>query len=180
MSYWNSLTANRLSRRRALASAGVAGVGAAFLAACGGGSSDSGKPTESSASKDKSGLVSEPLDSTSKAKAGGTIKTFYTADILHFDALASNSSSTVNDATVFAYSRLVKFTTTKHPKPYEGGIDGDLAESWETSPDKLTLTFKIRPGMKWDPRSPTNGREIDAQDVAWSWQKFGAVNPSAA
>src|SRR6476620_9299924 len=75
---------------------------------------------------------------------------------------------------------MVKFTTTKAPKPYEGGIDGDMMESWETSPDKLTVTFKLRQGMKWDSRAPTNGREIDAQDVAWSWTKFAANNPSAA
>jgi peptide/nickel transport system substrate-binding protein len=178
--YWQNFTAGRLSRRRALAGTGAAALGAAFLAACGGGGSGSGSSSNTSASKDKSGLVTEPEDTSSKAKSGGTIKTVYTADILHFDALASNSSSTVNDATVFAYSRLVKFQTTKAPKPYEGGIEGDLMESWETSPDKLTLTFKVRPGMKWDSRSPTNGREIDAQDIAWSWHKFAALNPSAA
>ena len=85
----------------------------------------------------------------------------------------------MNDATVFAYSRMVKFQTTKHPKLYEGGIEGDLMESWETSPDKLTLTFKLRPGLKWDSRAPTNGRGIDSQDITWSWQKFASLNPGA-
>jgi ABC-type transport system substrate-binding protein len=179
--YWQSLTSARLSRRRALAGTGGAALGAAFLAACGGGSSNSSSSSgDNKPSKDKSGLVSEPEDTTSKAKAGGIIKTFYTADILHFDVLSSNSSSTVNDGTPFVYSRMVKFQTTKHPKPFEGGIEGDLMESWETSPDKLTITFKLRQGMKWDSRAPTNGREIDAQDVAWSWTKFAANNPSAA
>jgi ABC-type transport system substrate-binding protein len=177
MSYWSGLMQRRSSRRRAFAAAGGATFAAAFLAACGGGESGG---SGTGATKDKSGLVHEPVDSTSQAKPGGTIKTHYTADILHFDALASNSSSTVNDATVFAYSRLVKNQTTKHPKPYEGGIEGDMMESWETSPDRLTLTFKVRPGVKWDARSPTSGRELDAQDVVFSWQKFGALNPSAA
>src|SRR6187551_654809 len=108
--YWHNLTSGRLNRRRALAGTGAGALGAAFLAACGGGSSSDSKSSgDTSASKDKSGLIAEPQDTTSKAKAGGTIKTFYTADVLHFDALASNSSSTVNDATVFAYSRMVKF-----------------------------------------------------------------------
>jgi peptide/nickel transport system substrate-binding protein len=179
--YWQSLTSGRLSRRSAVAGTGGAALGAAFLAACGGGgSAKSTSSGESSTSKDKSGLVAEPSDTTSKAKAGGTIKTFYTADVLHFDALASNSSSTVNDATVFAYSRMVKFTTTKHPKPYEGGIEGDMMESWEVSPDKLTITFKLRQGMKWDPQAPTSNRPIDTEDILFSWKKFGALNPSAA
>src|SRR3546814_17899402 len=51
---------------------------------------------------------------------------------------------------------------------------GDLAESWEISPDKLQITFKLRPGPKWDARPPTNGRAVDASDVAYSWQEWSA------
>ena len=37
----------------------------------------------------------------------------------------------------------------------KGAIEGDLAESWELSPDKLTLTVKLDPGagMPPSPRS---------------------------
>src|SRR3954468_16914096 len=97
--YWNRVTSSRLSRRRAIVTTGAGALGAAFLAACGSSNSsnDSGSKDTKPAS-DKSGLVYEPVDSTAQAKPGGTIKTVYTADILHFDALLSNSSSTVNDA----------------------------------------------------------------------------------
>ena len=122
-SYWS----NRVSRRRAIGTVGAGALGAAFLAACGGSSSDSGnKDSGSSASSDKSGLVYEPTDTSASAKPGGTIKTVYTADILHFDALASNSSSTVNDAAVFTYPRTVKFATTKYPKPHDGSVEGEV------------------------------------------------------
>ena len=30
--------------------------------------------------------------------------------------------------------------------------------------------------MKWDSRAPTNGRPLDAQDVVFSWNKFGQAN----
>src|SRR5690349_8889445 len=113
--YWHNLSSSRLTRRRALAGSSGAALGAAFLAACGSGSSGGSSSNDKDTTKDKSGLVAEPQDTTSKAKAGGTIKTFYTADILHFDVLSSNSSSTVNDGTPFVYSRMVKFQTTKHP-----------------------------------------------------------------
>jgi peptide/nickel transport system substrate-binding protein len=32
--------------------------------------------------------------------------------------------------------------------------------------------MKIRPNLKLDPRSPTNGRALDAEDVVWSWNRF--------
>ena len=68
---------------------------------------------------------------------------------------------------------------TKYPKEYDNSFEGDMAESWELSPDHLTLTFKLRQGVKWDSRAPTNGRLWDAQDVVKSWEKFASVNPGA-
>ncbi|MFI6451017.1 ABC transporter substrate-binding protein [Streptosporangium amethystogenes] len=43
----------------------------------------------------------------------------------------------------------------------------DLAESWETSPDKLTWTFTMRAGATW-----SDGRPITAQDAAWTFNKI--------
>ncbi|MGC4944572.1 ABC transporter substrate-binding protein [Kribbella sp. DT2] len=42
----------------------------------------------------------------------------------------------------------------------------DLAESWTTSPDGLTWTFKIRAG-KW-----SDGQPITAEDAAWTFNKM--------
>ncbi len=42
------------------------------------------------------------------------------------------------------------------------------------------MTFKLRPGLKWDSRSPTNGRVIDSQDVVFSWNKFAKLNAASA
>ncbi len=38
-----------------------------------------------------------------------------------------------------------------------------LAESWEASPDGLTYTFKLRPGLRW-----SDGATLDADDVVFS------------
>jgi ABC-type transport system substrate-binding protein len=154
---------------------GLGGLGAAFLAACGG--SDSGG--EKSA-VDKSGLVSKPVDSLPQAKPGGSLKDFANADITSFDAIASNNASTVNQVTIFAYSRLLKFVTAKYPKEADGSVEGDLAESYELSGDKTQLTFKLRQGVKWDSRAPTNGRAMDAEDVLFSWGKYARLNTSAS
>lgn len=42
----------------------------------------------------------------------------------------------------------------------------DLAESWTTSPDGLTWTFKIR-AAKW-----SDGQPITADDAAWTFSKM--------
>jgi peptide/nickel transport system substrate-binding protein len=171
--YWQSITQSRTSRRRALAAGPAGFAAAAFLAACG--SDDGGD----GAARDSSGLIHTPVDSSDKAKAGGIVKHFLAADITpSFDSLASNNSGPLSGIAAYAYPRLVKYSLAKYPKEYEfGSFEGDLAESWEVSPDKLQVTFKIRQGVKWDARAPTNGRLADAQDVIKSWEKFTSVNP---
>jgi peptide/nickel transport system substrate-binding protein len=48
---------------------------------------------------------------------------------------------------------------------------GLLAESWE-APDPGTLIFHLRKGVRWHDKEPANGREMTAEDVAWSWNRF--------
>jgi peptide/nickel transport system substrate-binding protein len=174
-SYWAGFTRVRLARRRLLAGGSAAlGVALALSAAgCGGGESDG------DGAKDSSGLIAKPIDALSQAKAGGTFKDFQAVDILHFDASASNSAAVVNQFSIFAYPRLLKWVTAKYPKEAEGASEGDLAESFEVSGDKLQITFKLRPNLKWDNRAPTSGRAAEAQDVLTSWKRYTALNPSA-
>jgi ABC-type transport system substrate-binding protein len=175
MSYWSKVVQSRISRRRALAATSAGALSAAFLAACG--SDDDGG--SSSGGKDSSGLIASPEDTTSQAKTGGTIKDFYTAELTDMDALRWNTASTVNLISVFAYPRMLKFTIVKAPETNDGSmVEGETAASYEVSPDKLTVTMKLRQGMKWDSRAPTNGRVIDTDDVLFSWKKFSEVNAS--
>ncbi len=50
---------------------------------------------------------------------------------------------------------------------YDGDLNlvGDLAESWEISPDNLTITFKLKKGVKWH-----DGQPFTAQDVLFTYQ----------
>jgi len=48
---------------------------------------------------------------------------------------------------------------------------GELAESWEV-PDENTLVFHIRKGVHWHNKPPTNGRELTADDVAFSLNRL--------
>jgi peptide/nickel transport system substrate-binding protein len=174
-SYWDHVSQRqRLGRRRFLIGAVGASAGAALLAACGG-SSGKGSKQESSAS-----LLTKPADTTAAAKSGGVLKDYAANDITHFDALSSNSASTVGQGTVFAYTRLLKFKSAIYPGVADGSVEPEMAESYEVSPDRLTITMKVRQGQKWDARTPTNGRIMDAGDILFSWGKFSNVNPAGA
>src|SRR6266508_2489520 len=138
--YWTRITNSSLTRRRALIGSAALGAGAAFLAACGGG--DGG---DSAAGKgDKSGLVSKPVDTLSQAKAGGVIKHFAAGDALHLDPLTSSNANVVNYVAPHAYPRLVKWKAGTYPNVADGATAGFAAESFEASPDKLQLIFKLR------------------------------------
>ena len=47
---------------------------------------------------------------------------------------------------------------------------GALAESWER-PDPLTYIFHIRKGVHWHDKAPMNGRELNANDVVFTYQR---------
>jgi peptide/nickel transport system substrate-binding protein len=148
----------------------AATAGAALLAACGG-DDDDGDSTGGTGSG-SNGLMTDPTDAGSQAKAGGTLLDFSRDEGGSFDALVSGDSTTYQLVAQYTYPGLTKFKTGKFPSASDGEVEGDLAESWEFSPDRLSMTMKIRRGLKWENKTPVNAREIDAHDVAASWKKF--------
>jgi peptide/nickel transport system substrate-binding protein len=162
--YWSKLTSQRLSRRRALAATGVTATAAALLAACGGGGKSSG-----SGGGDKSSLVAQPVDTLKQAKRTSTLKSRNFADPASLDVTTPNNPITpFYDA---VYNCLVVFQPG-YMKPTENVVAPDLAESWETSPDGLQITLKLRQGVKWHNKPPVNGRPMDMDDVMASWQRY--------
>src|SRR5262249_35490543 len=57
-------------------------------------------------------------------------------------------------------------------------LEGDLAESW-SQPSETTYVFKLRRGVRWHPKPPVNGRELTAQDVVYSVERFLSVKGNA-
>src|SRR5690349_4367399 len=132
-SYWQS----KFTRRRALAATSASALGAAFLAACGGGgSSDSGGKKAG----DQPGLLTQPADTFKEAKRDGVMKDRTFGDTATLDILAP--STTHNSVGPLVYSALFQFEPGVL-KPTEYKIAGDAIESWETSPDGMTITGKL-------------------------------------
>ena len=163
--YWATTLAQRLSRRRALAATGSLTAGAALLAACGGG--DSGTAGTSD-------LITEPKDTFKEAKRGGTLREHVTADPPTLDNI--NPQASLNVVAHQIYGTLLR-EKAGYLKPEAGELEGDLAESFEYSPDRLQVTLKLRPGVKWHNRAPVNGRAVDVDDVLFSWNRYLQLGP---
>src|SRR5512147_1993847 len=74
-----------------------------------------------------------------------------------------------------AYSQLVRFPNGPEQKsPTDFSILPDLAEKWTVSKDGKIYTFNLRKGVRFHNKPPVNGREVTAEDVKFSLERFMA------
>ncbi|HUO65595.1 MAG TPA: ABC transporter substrate-binding protein, partial [Terriglobales bacterium] len=79
-----------------------------------------------------------------------------------------------------SYSLLVRFPNgpeQKHPADFS--ILPDLAEKWTISKDGKVYTFSLRKGVRFHNKPPVNGREVTAEDVKYSLERFMAKSAFA-
>jgi peptide/nickel transport system substrate-binding protein len=86
--------------------------------------------------------------------------TFIPASIGDISGLIPNITSDVSSSTVggLIYDGLVKGDRDQN-------IVGELAESWQYSPDCLELTFRLRQNVKWH-----DGRPFTAEDASFTYE----------
>ena len=168
--YWRDALAQRVSRRRTLALTGGAAV-ASFLAACGGNDKPESKSPEAQGNR----LVATRDNSTKQAKRGGVIKGSLGGEPSTLDPM-SFDTPLMNPIKNSVYSMLLrdKPGTIDEPQQYKELVP-NIAESWEMSPDRLTITMKIRQGVKFHNRAPFNGRTMDVEDLVFSWKRYAAI-----
>ncbi|MCL4466955.1 MAG: ABC transporter substrate-binding protein [Chloroflexi bacterium] len=151
--------ANRLSRRQFVASlAALAGAGA--LAACGT-AQPAATPAATSAPKPAATLApaaaatQAPAQATKPAaaaiKKGGTYRLGRVQDVINFNPTQLSQGNEPFFYQVF--DTLVRIGD-------DFKIEPRLAESWSFSPDNLTVTIKLRQGVKFH-----NGHDFTAEDV---------------
>ena len=109
-------------------------------------------------------------------RRGGTL-TVRLWDPPHFDPYLQVSYKT-HIVYSFTHSRLVKHKAGPSVQPGTFPIEGDLAESW-TQPNETTYVFKLRKGVRWHAKPPVNGRELSADDVVYSIERFRTVKGNA-
>lgn len=111
-------------------------------------------------------------------KRGGTLK-FRSYDPDTFDIhMRGGNSYKPQIVHSFTHSRLLKQKVGPSVVPGTFPIEGDLAESW-TQPNEVTYIFKLREGVKWHNKPPVNGRELTADDVKYTFDRFMASKENA-
>jgi peptide/nickel transport system substrate-binding protein len=114
--------------------------------------SSCGKP-----SQDLSSEVLEKLNADYPSQSGGT---FIDATIGEPSGLiymvAGESAAAAISGNIF--NKLLKYDKNLD-------LEGELVESWQISADQKTITFKLKPNLKW-----ADGKPLTSADVLWTWQ----------
>jgi len=87
----------------------------------------------------------------------------------HFDPLTLNAKT--HSTLSFVYSGLVRYKVGPEIPPGTFIVEPDLAERWE-EPDDTTVIFHLRQGVRWHNKPPVNGRELVAEDVKFTYDRF--------
>src|SRR5499426_4282769 len=89
-------------------------------------------------------------------RRGGTLLAVIGADPPSLDAHQESTFATLQLVAPL-YSTLLQTDPYGYPK-----IIGDVASEWKISPDSLTYTFKIRPGIRFHDGSPLTASDVKA------------------
>ncbi|MFF5990799.1 ABC transporter substrate-binding protein [Prauserella flavalba] len=112
-------------------------------------------------------LVAAPLSPPAQAQSGTVLRVALVQEIDHLNPFtASFASSTMIGRFAWEFLTL--------PSAEDATPTGGVAESWNTSPDKLTWTFTIREGMTW-----SDGEPVTAKDAAFTFNRIMS-DPKAA
>src|SRR2546425_3806925 len=91
-------------------------------------------------------------------------------DPVHFDPHLTRDGRT-HTVLSFVYSKLLQHKVGADVPPGTFSVEPDLAEGWE-APDDRTYIFHLRQGVKWHNKPPVNGRELVAEDVKFTFDRF--------
>jgi peptide/nickel transport system substrate-binding protein len=102
-------------------------------------------------------------------RRGGTLRV-RGWDPVHFDPHLTINNYT-NYLLSFTHSRLVRHRVGAAVPPGTFIVEPDVAERWEAL-DDTTYVFHLRHGVTWHPKPPLNGRELVADDVKFTYDRF--------
>jgi peptide/nickel transport system substrate-binding protein len=124
-------------------------------------------PAKPAASPAGSPAAASPVAAAQPAvqpRSGGELTFIVGAEPPSFDGHRETTFAMIHP-TAPHYSLLLKFDPENYPK-----VVGDLAESWNVSPDGLTYTFKLRSGVRFH-----DGSTLTSKDVKASYDRI--INP---
>jgi len=110
-----------------------------------------------------------PRVAGAQGKRGGLLRV-RGYDPPHFDPHQTLNFKT-NTTLSFVHAKLVRHKVGAGVTPGSFIVEPDLAERWEELDDR-TVVFYLRKGVRWQNRPPVNGRELIAEDVKFTYDRF--------
>jgi peptide/nickel transport system substrate-binding protein len=180
---WLPTYVRRPVSRRGFLKASAAGAGAAALIACGGSDGGSGLKFDDASNARQPGTVWRVendwklADETKEAVRGGIYRGIETSDMSgHFDSIALMGSEVPFAGHVYEQLMARNRRPGVDPNTEEGQSPVPaLAQDWEISSDGLTVTYTLRPNVKFHNAPPVNGRVMDMDDWKTSQERHLAI-----
>jgi peptide/nickel transport system substrate-binding protein len=97
----------------------------------------------------------------------------------HFDPHLPGGGFRTQATLSFVYSTLLRYRLGPAVPPGTFTVEPDLAEGWDT-PNETTYIFHLRQGVKWHNKPPLNGRELVAEDVKFTFDRFLTIQGNPA
>jgi peptide/nickel transport system substrate-binding protein len=134
----------QLTKRNAKTKKGLRGLFVLLLALTG-----CGQPAQQTSNQD--------LNKTYPSQPGGTL----------IDAMLGEPSSLISMIAGEAPSSAISSNIFNRLLKYDKNLDltGELATGWQVSADQKTITFKLKPNLKW-----ADGKPLTSADILWTWQ----------
>ncbi|HZP57506.1 MAG TPA: ABC transporter substrate-binding protein [Dehalococcoidia bacterium] len=174
-SYWDKIAAQRVSRRRVLQSAGVAGAaaGAVWLVGCKSSSNNGGKTSTSGGGTPEATAGAGFANGGGTPKAGGRYNVGTSVDFDTFDPHISIAGG------VAYFPRLYNAVINRSPRDASFKFD-DLASSLE-QPDNTTYIFHLRDNVMVGPNKlGIPERAMDGNDIKASFDRIKNLPQSNA
>ncbi|HEX5479150.1 MAG TPA: ABC transporter substrate-binding protein [Dehalococcoidia bacterium] len=178
-SYWDKFTELRVSRRRLLQGAGVAGAtaSAVWIVGCGTSSAATGTATPASGTPSAGGGAAtgglKYLNTGGTPKSGGTLNIGTSVDFDTFDPYLSIAGGPTY------FPRLYNAIINRSPRDSSFRFD-DLASSVE-QPDDVTYIFTMRDNVMIGPnQAGVPERPLDAMDAQTSFERIKQLKTSNA
>src|SRR5207253_10713950 len=115
-------------------------------------------------------LDREPAEAQTP-KRGGVFRIRGEDATTGFDPHLFSNHHRISTNLSFTHSRLVKVKAGPSVVPGTLPVEPDLAES-SSQPNERTYVFRLRKGVRWHPEPPVNGRELTADDVKYTYDRF--------
>jgi peptide/nickel transport system substrate-binding protein len=161
-----------VTRRQLLRGAGVAGLGLAAAALIGCGDDDDDGGAAAPAATTAPTAVAATAAAADQPVVSESFQILQSRDAASLDPLASQIYTTP-ERIGLVYPRLVSVIRNPGDDLADTSqVPSWAVDSWEFSPDGATLTFHMREGVKYSNTPPVNGRELVADDVKYSIERY--------